>query len=390
MPTSSITHRGRRRWWAFGLVVAAVSSGVLAGAGTVRAAADLTFQRTSLTATVSDATVTVGTTIAGSATVQASRAGVCARDAAGVNRDFPMGSARISVAGTALSATARLPPGRYRYFSCLLVDGRWYRVGADQSFTVATSSGPSPAEPPAPSGTPPTAGAAPGGVPLPTGDLPGWTSVFAEDFTANVAQGSFPGPYAATWMSYHGFADTYRGGDYNQGIISVQNGALDLFLHSRGGRPQVAAPIPLVDGKWGGQTYGRFSVRFSADPVAGYKAAWLLWPDSNNWADGEIDFPEGALDGTLWGFHHCVGRPTSNCHWFDTKVGFTGWHTATIEWSPGRIVYLLDDVVVGNTTNRVPTGPMHWVLQTETDHVADTATSGHVLIDWVTIHRYTP
>lgn len=356
------------------------------------AAADVSYRRTTLTASVVGTSVTVSTVIVASSQVQAGKAGVCARSTAGAHHDFPMGAAVISTAGTALTATATLPLGSYRYFSCLLVNGKWFRTGVDQTFTVSapTTTPPTPVTTPAPTTAPPATTAQPGGVPMPVGDRPGWQRVFDDDFVSPVARGAFPGPYAPKWASYHGFSDTYKGGTYNQGILSAAGGALDIYLHSQNGRPQVAAPVPLVTGKWGGQTYGRFSIRFNADAVPGYKAAWLLWPDSNNWNEGEIDFPEGSLDGTMWGFHHCVGQPTNNCYWLDTKVAFTGWHTATLEWTPGKLVYLLDGQVVGSTTNRVPTAPLHWVLQTETDHVPDTLSAGHVRIDWVTIDRYWP
>ena len=50
----------------------------------------------------------------------------------------------------------------------------------------------------------------------------------------------------------------------------------------------------------------------------------------------------------------------------DIGARFTDWHTYTIEWSPGRVRYLLDDVVVLDSTEWVPTTPMRWQLQTET------------------------
>ena len=37
----------------------------------------------------------------------------------------------------------------------------------------------------------------------------------------------------------------------------------------------------------------------------GYKVAWLLWPKSGVWPrDGEIDFPEADLIGTISAFMH--------------------------------------------------------------------------------------
>jgi hypothetical protein len=47
----------------------------------------------------------------------------------------------------------------------------------------------------------------------------------------------------------------------------------------------------------------------------------------------------------------------------------------------------LDGRIIGSTTTRVPSVPMHWVLQTETSlsTVPSNATNGHVLIDWVSV-----
>ena len=42
------------------------------------------------------------------------------------------------------------------------------------------------------------------------------------------------------------------------------------------------------------------------------------------------------------------------------------WHTYTIEWSPDLVVFKLDGVEVGRTTERVPNTAMRWILQTET------------------------
>ena len=137
-------------------------------------------------------------------------------------------------------------------------------------------------------------------------------------------------------------------------------------LHSENGRAQGAAPVPLVNGAWGGQVYGRYTVRFKSDALPGYGTGWLLWPDSNNWNDGEIDFPESGLNSTIKGYNHTVGNPAHNDLVFDTGVTYLGWHTATIEWTPSKITYLLDGNVVSSSTTSVPSKALHWVLQTAT------------------------
>ena len=225
---------------------------------------------------------------------------------------------------------------------------------------------------------------------LPLGDLPGWRQTLTEDFSVDQPAGQFPGAYSSKWMSYDGFVDTSGEGDYAQRIISAHDSMLDLHLHTENGRPLAAAPVPLVDGTWGGQTYGRFSVRLKADPLVGYGAALLLWSDANDWNEGEIDFPESHLDQTVTAANHCPGDPMRNCYQVGTKARFSDWHVYTINWTPHLLSFEVDGKTVGSTAEHIPTSPMHWVLQFGTAGIPDAATEGHVLIDWATIYRYAP
>jgi beta-glucanase (GH16 family) len=221
--------------------------------------------------------------------------------------------------------------------------------------------------------------------------LEGWELVFADDFDTNMPAGAFPGAYGHRWHSYDGFADTSGLGYYDQSIISVHDSVLDLHLRTENGRPLGAAPVPLVGGQWGGQVYGRFSVRLRADPVAGFGMASLLWSDREIWAEGEVNFPEGDLDGTTSAFVHCLGAPEITCFEADTNVSFAQWHTYTTEWTPGSLKFYLDGELIGATTENVPIESMHWVIQAGTvDSVPDPAAEGHIMIDWATIHTYTP
>jgi hypothetical protein len=353
------------------LGTAAVATAPLASAAT-------SYSASNVSATVSGTSVTVKATVKSSATVWADMVGICARTATNANVDFAFESGSITPTGRTVSKTRTLPKGTYTYWPCLKVGGTWTDVGARQTVRVtgielgaATSNSTS-------------------STSMPVGDQPGWKQVFTDDFNTNIAQGQFPGPYAGKWQSYDNFSDTYRTGTYNQDIISVANGVMDLNLRSVNGRPQIAAPVPLVTGKWGGQKYGKFSVRFRADALQGYKTAWLLWPDSDNWNQGEIDFPEGDLTGTMWGFNHCINNPSKNCGWVDTKKTFTDWHIATVEWTPSAVKLIMDGTTVLNQTTDVPQNPMHWVLQTETNGKPNTSVSGKVQIDWATIYAYNP
>jgi beta-glucanase (GH16 family) len=226
---------------------------------------------------------------------------------------------------------------------------------------------------------------------MPVGDLAGWKQIFTDDFTKPVPLGSFPAAVSSKWSAYpSGSRDSSGRGRYSPDkVLSVSGGMLNMFIHSEGGTHLVAAALPELTAKATyGQLYGRYAVRFRADALTGYKTAWLLWPDSGRWPrDGEIDFPEGNLDDVIKSYvHHQGASSSSDQDVFTTSARYSGWHTAITEWTPGKVVFLLDDQIVGQTTTRVPNTPMHWVLQTETalEGAAPTAsTQGNVQIDWV-------
>jgi hypothetical protein len=233
------------------------------------------------------------------------------------------------------------------------------------------------------------------GTPPQFGDLPGWKLAFTDDFTTPVAPGEFPSKVSSRWWAYGpGWSDTSGRGVYTPDIISQHDGVLDVHLHTSGGKHRVAAIVPRLPGGSSDQLYGRYAVRFRADAVRGYKAAWMLWPKSDIWpGEGEIDFPEGDLDETMSAFMHRDGATRgSDQDAFPTSVTFTDWHTAVIEWSPSAVRFILDGKVIGTSTARIPNSPFHWVLQNETslDVVPSDSAAGHVLIDWVAIWSYAP
>jgi len=348
---------------------------------------------TEVSATVSQDSVRAAATLTSSTPITAQRAGICARDEAQGDVDFPAQMNEvISSSPTTFTGTATFAPGRYTYWACVQVGESWIDVSAPKSFTVADTA-PTPTPTPTPAPTPASASASdtnPSGIAMPTGNLPGWKQIFTEEFTTPLARGSFPGAYSDQWLSYDGFPNTYKNGDYDQEIISAQDGNLDISMKTVDGRPLVAAPVPLVNGQWGGQTYGRYSVRMKADPVVGYGTAFLLWPDSENWNDGEIDFPEGHLDGSVKAFNHCPENPMRNCLAVPTSTTYAEWHTYTIDWTPDKLSFLVDGTVVGSTTSNIPSKPLHWVLQGETPGSPSPTSSGHLLIDWVTMYSYAP
>jgi hypothetical protein len=241
----------------------------------------------------------------------------------------------------------------------------------------------------------------PSGENMPLGNIPGWQQIFVDDFTTDVALGNFPSAVSDKWFAYpDGWLDTSKNGMYYPSkVISVHDGLMDLHLHTENGVHMVSAPVPKLRAgthRYGsGLSAGRYAVRFKADAMSCYKTAWLLWPDSEVWPkDGEIDFPEGNLDGTIDAFMHRQNATSgSDQDVYETNSTYSSWHTAVTEWRPeiNDLKFYLDGNLIGHSTSRVPNTPMHWVLQTETSLsgcVPVDSTAGHVLIDWVAV--YTP
>jgi hypothetical protein len=196
--------------------------------------------------------------------------------------------------------------------------------------------------------------------------------IYTDDFATAVPLGSFPSAVSSKWWAYpDGWNDTSKNGTYTPSkVVSVADGMMDLFLHTEAGVHLVSAPVPELPGPSGGRDllYARYAIRFRADPVPGYKTAWLLWPHSDVWPrDGEIDFPEGDLDSTISAFmHRQDGTSGGDQDAYSTDVTYSSWHTAVLEWTATHCTFILDGKVIGDSTSRIPNTPMHWVIQTET------------------------
>jgi len=173
---------------------------------------------------------------------------------------------------------------------------------------------------------------------------------------------------------------------------------MNMYIHTASnGTCMTAVPSPLIPNgsSSNGQLYGMYSVRMKSDPVPGYKTAFLLWPDSENWPqDGEIDFPEGSLDSTVGAYMHHQGATSgSQQDGYSSSTTYTSWHTYTIEWTPSSLKFLIDGQVIGDSTANIPDTPMHWVLQTESEIGGSkpaASASGNLQIAWVSVWSYDP
>ncbi len=232
---------------------------------------------------------------------------------------------------------------------------------------------------------------------LPTKSTRGFTNLAGQDFDQDAAAGEVASrdqavnqPYS-DWILPYGNWTGNHGGEYRfQENVSVHDGMLDVNVRSIDGKNTGAAwiwlhPDPVFRNY--GFTYGAVEQRVKVvGDLPGYGAANLLWPDSEDREDGEIDFPESGFDGEPTAYHHCLGsRFKDNCSVFKTGVTWAQWHVYRIEWRPNGVSYFIDGRLIGTNTDAIPTTSHHWVTQMARDSAGrkDAKLEGHYLVDWV-------
>ncbi|MCW2810110.1 MAG: hypothetical protein JWP61_568 [Friedmanniella sp.] len=273
--------------------------------------------------------------------------------------------------------------------------------------------------------TPATVGTRPAGV-LPA-SAAGWKRLYSEDFLTPADRGSFVNsnpndwylqsshPYSRSLRSYpDGWGTTgnvsYNWASRTANVSSTASNAPGVFrvwghTESIGGTNKslagaffpVIRPDAATNQAQTAQTFGRYSVRFrtyggypSSGSGARYGSAFLLWPANDNWAEGEVDFPEMAWGGKINGYVHQMGQPWNNAHVISTQTPTDNtWHTATIEWYPTALAFYLDGVRVSKVTTNVPQTPFRWGFQSGGhDGTPASTVTGSLQIDWITIDAY--
>jgi hypothetical protein len=239
----------------------------------------------------------------------------------------------------------------------------------------------------------------PSGQAMPTGDIPGWHQVFADDFANDsYPLGSFTGctmngcsgtPSVPWGAVPDGHPDTSGHCVYEPSkTVSIAGGVMNIFLHTDpNGTCMDSSLYPLAPNL----RYGMYSVRFRADAVTGYKGVFLLWPVDH--VHGEIDFPEANLDAPLHGFLHTVAGG-AQFQRFLSNASWTSWHTATLEWTPSKVTFILDGTSLGSTGLDVPQTPMTLALRGESELEGapkpPASAQGDLQIDWATLYTYAP
>ncbi len=150
---------------------------------------------------------------------------------------------------------------------------------------------------------------------------------------------------------------------------------------------------------WNGQLYGRFEIRAKYDEGQGTSGALLLWPTDDE-GGAEVDINETrAADRTLNNITvHGKGPFFSNVESREFRYDASEWHTYTVDWLPGELVFYLDGQELYRTNERVPDEMMSFGVlgyvnawedwwQGGPPDATSPASSG-IHLDWVRI--YTP
>ena len=163
------------------------------------------------------------------------------------------------------------------------------------------------------------------------------------------------------------------------------NGMMKIALNGTTGAAGVFGPTAT---RWG-HLYGRYSICFKALAADGNGTAIMIWPSSDIWGDGEIDYPEGNFESTLQVFHHGVGcMECAAADGFNTGVSWREWHIATTEWHPLSVKYYPDEQLIKTVTHDIPKNNHRFIIQMAPN--TNNSLPGYFYIDWVTIYHPVP
>ena len=255
---------------------------------------------------------------------------------------------------------------------------------------------PSPTTTPVPTPTPTPTTPSTGTVDFskPTFTVDGYTfnRSYYNDFDKNAKTGTIRDAYSDMAYYNEGQGDTSGLGKYSADkVLSAHDGMLDWYMHSENGQPLGATVLP---DQYTPHTYGAYTIRYKTDPTKGYKFVPLLWPSSDNWNEGEVDWPEANLGEKPRPASAVPGTYTNGgMKFLPEKEMFAptdsaGWHEATTVWTPKGLSFYWDGKLVTKVTEGVPTKPMRLTLQAETwigQGAVPKDAAGHIYMDSVGI-----
>jgi hypothetical protein len=347
-------------------VVAAAIVTVLAVVGIAPASAATTYTQYSLSATVSGTSVTASTRVRADVPTAVTYYGICVRDSAGGNQDFPN---KVSTTinndtdGTEYVAAAKtFAAGTYTYWPCLY-DTAWRNIGATKTFTVASVAQDKAAT------------------------KYGWGAITdGDEFNYTGA------PDATKWSVYSGAGHAGNGtrdpaNVYSDGVWLQMLGKPD---GSGAGMSSKFDRTGITSGRWETRmrVYGSSTSSYRA---SGWHPVLIVWPDAGRVSANncqELDYAEGTTaDVTKVNtFLHygCSNEQLSASQVIDQRQ----WHNYAVEWNSGHVNTYVDGNLLFSTTDtsKTPKDASHSTIQL--DNFLGDLSSTTMQVDWTRYYAY--
>ena len=224
----------------------------------------------------------------------------------------------------------------------------------------------------------------------PTTSEAGFARVFTTEFTGPLDH--------ARWGAYSGQPGGDPGGYWAPDHVVTEHGMLVLrsYKDASHGDRWVSGGVSSAPGLT--QTYGMYLIRFRVTKGAGIGHDILLWPAGPTWPP-EVDLSEnaGGKEQTATATLHWGTAAENYQRQVAVSANFTKWHTLSVRWLPGRIVYVLDGHVFAIMRKHVPHVPMALDIQTQAGTCGDkwqpcpdagTPREVDLDVDWVAEFRW--
>ncbi len=227
---------------------------------------------------------------------------------------------------------------------------------------------------------------------------PGYKLTSCDDFEGTSLDGS-------TFTAYNGGGgNTVSGRGRVASQCTVANSFLTLTQGPDGATCGTTSNFNQKEGYW--EVRMRTAAIDGGDSTA--HPVLILWPGSDRWADGELDYFETDIGKDGGGFLHCVGNPSANCLVIPGNSGnkditptsedykskspksYYNWHSYGLMWKPDSMTGYIDGQQWWTSSDGSfrPSVPMHQTIQLDNLSGDGSPNPAQMQADWV--HVYAP
>jgi hypothetical protein len=244
-----------------------------------------------------------------------------------------------------------------------------------------------------------------------TNYITGYTRVYAEDFSTNIAIGGFDSDSGgflkttcAAYTAYHNslmcYPEGWNASTYGtiapRRILEVTGSHLiyNYGTDPTNGEYLAATVHPLIgpDGYYitaARDTY--IEMRFRLDgssQLASWGLVLQLIASAANWSlnHGELDAMEGSMAANAQTFWHPRSATNSSVLW-GQQPWTDNYHVLRIHWSATHEAVWIDGILIGQTSTQVAQDPRAFLIQSGVNSIPTPDKAGRLLIDWIVAYQ---